>query len=62
MKKISTFLLAALLLTILSCTANAHLLNTVEMRNTGLGASRPMTVWGGGQDGTDVYAGVYMFL
>ena len=61
MKKKSTFLFAALLLAILSCTVNAYPLNTVEMWNTGVGASSPMTVWGGGLNGVDVYAGAYMF-
>ena len=61
MKKNSLFLFATLLLVILSGTADAHLLNTVEIVNTGIGASKPMTVWGGGRDGVDVYAGAYMF-
>ena len=61
MRKISAFLFAALLLAFLSGTADAHLMNTVEIVNTGLGASKPMTVWGGGRDGVDVYGGAYMF-
>ena len=61
MKKLSTFFCAAFLPTILPYAASAHLLNTAEIRNTGLGASSPMTVWGGARDGVDVYAGAYMF-
>lgn len=61
MEKTSTFLFAALLLGALSCTANACYLGTVEMWSTGVGASKPMTVWGGARDGEDVYAGAYMF-
>ena len=61
MKVTSTLLFAVLFLGVLSCTANAHYLGTVEMWSTGVGASKPMTVWGGSRDGADVYAGVYMF-
>lgn len=61
MGKNSAFLFAVLLLTILSGMANAHLMNTVEIVNTGLGASKPMTVWGGNRDGVDVYGGAYLF-
>ncbi|OHB73212.1 MAG: hypothetical protein A2Z25_08745 [Planctomycetes bacterium RBG_16_55_9] len=61
MRKMSAFLFAVLVLAILSCTANANFLGTVQMWNTGVGANEPMTVWGGGRDGVDVYAGAYMF-
>lgn len=61
MNKSSAFLVAVFLLAILSGTAGAHLINTVQIVNTDLGASKPMTVWGGGRDGVDVYAGAYMF-
>lgn len=61
MKKSSTLFFAVFLLGVLSCTANAHFLGTVEMWSTGVGASKPITVWGGSRDGEDVYAGVYMF-
>ena len=61
MKKRATFLFTAILMTILPCTTNANLVSTVEMVNTGLGARKPITVWGGGRDGVDVYAGAYMF-
>jgi hypothetical protein len=61
MKKCTVFLLAALLLAVLSGTANAHFMNTVQMVNTDLGANKPMTVWGGGLDGVDIYGGAYMF-
>lgn len=61
MKNTSAILSAALLLAILSCTARANLVSTVEIWNTGVGASKPVTVWGGGRDGVDVYAGAYMF-
>jgi hypothetical protein len=59
--KRSLHFLTALALAIFSCRANAHLLNTVEMVNTGVGASKSITVWGGGLDGVDGYAGAYMF-
>lgn len=61
MKRTSALLFTVLLLGVLSCTANACYLGTVEMWSTGVGASKPMTVWGGSRDGVDVYAGVYMF-
>jgi hypothetical protein len=34
---------------------------TVTMNFSGLGAKDAMTIWGGGLNGVDVYAGVYMF-
>jgi len=61
MRKSLGFLFAALFLAMLSGTTNAHLMHTVEIVNTDLGASRPMTVWGGGLDGVAVYGGAYMF-
>jgi hypothetical protein len=34
---------------------------TVTMSSSGFGAKDTMTIWGGGLNGVDVYAGVYMF-
>jgi hypothetical protein len=56
-----SFLVATIALAFFACAANANLLSTVQMYNTGVGASNPMTVWGGGLEGVDVYAGAYMF-
>lgn len=50
----------AVLVLILSCPGQAMPLGTVDIVATGTGASDIITVWGGGQDGVDMYAGVYM--
>jgi len=49
------------LLTVLPGAANAYIVDTVEVVNTGLGANELIGVWGDGLDGssTGVYAGVY---
>jgi hypothetical protein len=40
--------------------ARALPVGTVDVVSTGNGASEVVSVWGGGQEGLDVYAGVYM--
>ena len=51
-----------LLVLILSCPGQAMPISTgtVDIVATGTGASDIITLWGGGQDGVDMYAGVYM--
>ena len=59
--KPSTILFSAAVLLVLPCLASAYPLGTVEIVNTGNAASETVTIWGGGQEGLDVYAGVYTF-
>lgn len=60
-QKVSTTLIIAALLLGLPCVVQAYPLGTVEIVNTGNAASELVTVWGGGLEGVDVYAGVYTF-
>lgn len=45
----------------LPCTVRAYPVGTVEIVNTGNAASELVTVWGGGLENADVFAGVYTF-
>lgn len=58
--RISAIFFAAFLLVVLPCTARAYPVNTVDIVCTGNGANDVISVWGGGQEALDVYAGVYM--
>ncbi|UCE49940.1 MAG: PEP-CTERM sorting domain-containing protein [Phycisphaerales bacterium] len=60
-QKASTILIVAVLSLCLPCVVRAYPVGTVEIVNTGNAASETITVWGGGLDGADVYAGVYTF-
>ena len=60
-QKVSTTLIIAALLLGLPCVVQAYPDGTVEIVNTGNAASETITVWGGGLDAVDVYAGVYTF-
>ena len=59
-KTFTTLIIAALLLG-LPCVVRAYPVSTVEIVNTGNAASETITVWGGGLENVDVYAGVYTF-
>jgi len=59
--RISAVLFSAAVVLSLPCTAGAYPLGTVEIVNTGNAANETVNVWGGGQDGLAVYAGVYTF-
>ncbi|MFH1719588.1 MAG: PEP-CTERM sorting domain-containing protein [Planctomycetota bacterium] len=59
--RISAILFSAALVLGLPCAARAYPLGTVEIVNTGNAANETVSVWGGGQDGLAVYAGVYTF-
>ena len=61
LKSISASLLILALLLGSPCAVEAYPLGTVEIVNTGNAASETITVWGGGLEGVDVYAGVYTF-
>lgn len=61
LKKTSTTLFIAAMLLSLPCTVQAYPVSTVEIINTGNAANETITVWGGGLEGVDVYAGVYTF-
>lgn len=61
LKKTSTTLFVAAMLLSLPCTVQAYPVSTVEIINTGNAANETITVWGGGLEGVDVYAGVYTF-
>lgn len=61
LKSISASLFILALLLGLPCAVEAYPLGTVEIVNTGNAASETITVWGGGLQGADVYAGVYTF-
>jgi len=61
LRETSTTLFIVALLLGLPCTVQAYPVSTVEIVNTGNAASETITVWGGGLEGTDVYAGVYTF-
>lgn len=58
--KLSAIISAALILAVLPCAAKAYPVGTVEVVNTGNGASEVANVTGGGLSGADVYAGVYL--
>lgn len=60
-RKTSTTLFVAAMLLSLPCTVQAYPVSTVEIINTGNAANETITVWGGGLEGVDVYAGVYTF-
>ncbi len=60
-RKTSTTLFVAAMLLGLPCTVQAYPVSTVEIVNTGNAANETITVWGGGLEGVDVYAGVYTF-
>jgi hypothetical protein len=59
--RISKLFSLLFLLTVLPGAANAYIVDSVEIVNTGLGANELIGVWGDGLDGssTGVYAGVY---
>ncbi len=57
----TSVVLCAVLVLVLPCSAKATPISTVDITHSGFGASDVVTVWGGGQDGVDVYGGVYMF-
>ena len=57
--KFSAILCAAVGLA-LSSSANATPVSTVDIVRAGYGANEIVTIWGGGQEDRDVYAGVYM--
>ncbi len=59
--RISAILFSAALILSLPYSAKAYPLGTVEIVNTGNAANETISVWGGGQDGLAVYAGVYTF-
>ncbi len=61
LKKTSTTLFIAAMLLGLPCAVQAYPVSTVEIINTGNAANETITVWGGGLEGVDVYAGVYTF-
>jgi len=56
--KISAILFVGLILA-LPYTAQAYPVSTVDIVNTGYGANEIISVWGGGQEGLNVHAGVY---
>jgi hypothetical protein len=56
---ISTLFSALFLLVVLPCAVNAYPVDTVEIVSTGMGANELVGVWGGGLDGSMVYAGAY---
>jgi len=58
--RISAIFCAAFFLVVLPCTSRAVPINTVNIVCTGNGANEIISVWGGGLDAVDVYAGVYM--
>lgn len=60
-QKASTILIVAAVSLGLPCMVQAYPLGTVDIVNTGTAASDTITVWGGGLDAVDVYAGVYTF-
>jgi hypothetical protein len=60
LRKISAILFSVALLLVLPCAARAYPVSTVEIVSTGVGAHEIISVWGGGLDALDVYAGVYM--
>ena len=57
--KMSAVFCAAVVL-VLPCVAKSTPVSTIDIVSTGNGASEIVTIWGGGQDGLDVYGGVYM--
>ncbi len=59
MKTIIALVLSIVCLISAECIATP--LGTVTMSSSGFGAEDTMTIWGGGHDGLNVYAGVYMF-
>lgn len=58
--RISAIFFAAFLLVVLPHPARALPVSTVDIVSTGNGANEIISVWGGGLEGLDVYAGVYM--
>ncbi len=59
LKKTSGSLFVVAMLLGLPCMVQAYPVSTVEIVNTGNAAYETVTVWGGGLEGVDVYAGVY---
>jgi hypothetical protein len=60
MKTIITVVLSIVCLISTECIATP-IYGTVTMSSSGYSAKDTMTIWGGGHDGLNVYAGVYMF-
>jgi hypothetical protein len=56
----NTEVLFAVLVLLLPCAAKAMPVSTVDIVHNGFGANDVVTIWGGSQNGLDVYAGVYM--
>lgn len=56
----TSVVLCAVFVLVLPCSAKATPISTVDIVHSSFGASDVVTVWGGGQDGVDVYGGVYM--
>ena len=56
----TSVVLCAVFVLVLPCSAKATPIGTVDIAYTGPGASDVVTVWGGGLENVDVYAGVYM--
>ena len=61
LKETSKALFLVAIILALPCMVQAYPVSTVEIVNTGNAASETITVWGGGLEGVDVYAGVYTF-
>jgi len=60
MLKAAGMILVALAVVAMPGVSKASILGTVDIAHDGFGADGVCKVWGGGQDGTSVHAGVYM--